>query len=315
MKRLRILLILILLRTFVCDAQLFSFEPEVLFEQFPVFNSSYIQQQRIRRIIFDIIDKKDWQEAEDKDITEVYEFNTDGKLKRKYFTSIKKIIQYETHNKKHKTVITKELYEYDTTATEYHYQNNLLIERNIYPNNYTEATYYKYCGNWVCKEEKYIETFKTISTGNKILDKLFLKAYDSIAVFDYGNQIKHVFYNNEKLPYKEKFIYFNENKKIVEITEQLMVANGKIRKQFLYNSSGLLEKSIMNIDYGYPETYSIDFLYDDKNQVTAEKHFKNNHELKEYQYIYSENNWLKSILIRNFDNKDIRIIKLKFEYQ
>jgi hypothetical protein len=107
----------------------------------------------------------------------------------------------------------------------------------------------------------------------------------------------------------------NDQKQIVEITEQLVVANGKIKKVFDYNSAGQLEDAVMVVDYGVPETYSIHLYYDKQGRVESEKQFKNNKELKEYQYIYSENNQeLKSILIRHFDESSIRIIKLKMGY-
>lgn len=289
--------------------------PEKIFEQFPVFNVEYIKNNKIKSIIFDIIDKKDWHVAEDKNLVEVYEFYKDGKLKRKYATAIKKVIQYETHNSKHKSVITKEIYEYDTLSTEYIYQSNLVIERHRYPTNYTDATYYRYCGKFICKEEKYTETYRTLHSESKVLDKLFLKAYDSIATFNYKNQIKQIYYNNEKLAYKEKFTYFNDNQQITEILEQLLVANGKIKKTFNYLPNGNITNAIMTIDYGTPETYYIEFQYDNKQRLLSEKHFKNEQALKEYQYIYTEDNsYLQSILIRTYDDKNIRIIKLKYEY-
>jgi len=300
---------------FPIKGQLLLHSPEWLFEKFPVFNESYIKQRQIKSITFDIIDKKDWQEPDDKDLTEVYEFDKEGRILRKYHTGVNKIIRYETHNKKGKNIVINEHIEYDTISTEYVYQPNVLIERNIYPNNYIEATYFKKCGKWICKEEKYIETYRQLSTGGKVLDKLLLKAQDSIATYDFGKQIKQVYFNNEKLPYKEKFIYLNDQKQIVEITEQLVVANGKIKKVFDYNSAGQLEDAVMVVDYGIPETYSIHLYYDKQGRVESEKQFKNNKELKEYQYIYSENNQeLKSILIRHFDESSIRIIKLKMGY-
>lgn len=314
MNLLKLLICLISLITFDVNAQLL-FSPEKIFEQFPVFNSSYIQSKKIKSITFNIIDKKDWQVAEDKNLVEVYEFYPDGKLKRQYSTAIKKVIQFETHSKKNKSIITKEIYEYDTLSTEYIYQQNQIIERYFYPNGYTEATYYTICKNHICKEEKYIETYRTLSSGSKILDKLLLKAYDSIASYEFNNQIKKVYYNNEKLPYKEKFIYFDKNKKINEIIEQFTVANGRIKKTFQYLPDGNIASALMTIDYGSPETYYIEYQYDNYHQPLSEKHFKNEQSIKEYQYIYSENkNELKSILIRTFDDKNIRIIKLNYEY-
>jgi hypothetical protein len=315
MNLLKIPIILISITFSISKAQLLIHPPDLLFEKFPVFNEKYIQQNNIKKIIFDIIDKKDWQEAEDKDLTEVYEFDENGRLKRKYHTTIKKVIQYETHNKKNKSIITKEIYEYDTVSTEYTYLPNQIIERNFLPNNYADAHYYKICGKEICKEEKYTEFYRTLSTGTRVLDKVLLRSYDSIATFSYENQIKKVYYNNEKLPYKEKFIYFDKNKRITEISEQLIVTTGYIKKQFFYNSSGNIENATMTVNFGNPENYAIEFNYDEKTQqLISEIHFKNNNKMKEYQYIYSQNNnELYSILIRTFEEKNIRIIKLKIQ--
>lgn len=322
MNQLKTLIALICCITFHIDAQLINFSPEHIFEQFPAFNEKYVQIKRIKAVVFDIIDKKDWQEAEDKNLVEVYEFYTNGKLKRQYHTTIKKIIQYETvqnsrsrFQQKNKPIIVKEKYEYDTISTEYIYQTNLIIQRHRYPNNYIEATYYKLCGNWICKEEKYVETYRQLSTGNSVLDKMYIKAYDSIVTYDYGQQIKQLYYNNEKLPYKEKFIYKNAQQQIYQIIEQLIVAQGRIKKEFVYLSATQLDSAKMTIDYGQPEHYLIKYQYDEQQRVLAEWHYKHNQIVKEYQYIYNQNNQeLKSILIRTPENKNIRIIKLNFEY-
>ncbi len=312
----KVFMILISLISFFSRAQLLSFNPENLFEKFHQFNADYIKKNHIKSIIFDIIDKKDWQEAEDKNLVEVYEFNKDGNLKRQYHTSVKKIIREQIENKKHKIIATKEYYEYDTTSIEYIYQPSLIIERHKMPNNYIEATYHKLCDKQICKEERYIESYRTLSTGNRVLDKLFLKASDSIANFQFSNQIKQVYFNNERLPYKEKFIYFNDKHQITKITEHFTAASGKIKKTFQYNSQNQIQEAEMTIDYGTPEIYKIQYTYDSLGVVLSENHFKNNYLFKEYQYIYDENNYqLKSILIRTFEDKNIKIIKLKYEYE
>lgn len=314
MNLLKILILLISLISSTFKAQLLSFNPEYIFEQFPIFNSDYVQKNKIKSITFDIIDKKDWQEAEDKNLVEVYEFDTQGRLIRKYHTSIKKIIQQQIENKKHKVIATKEFYEYDTTSTEYIYQPSLIIQRHKMPNNYIEATYFKLCNQQICKEEKYIETYRYLSTGQQVLDKLLLKASDSIANFNYEKQIKQIYYNNEKLPYKEKLIYLNNKNQITEILEQLTVASGKIKKKFEYNDNNKLKSAEMIINYGTPQNYYISYTYDNQQNVLSENHTKNNTLFREYQYIYDENNNLKSILIRTYEDKNIRIIKLKYEY-
>ncbi|GAB4200666.1 MAG: hypothetical protein Fur0023_04230 [Bacteroidia bacterium] len=313
MNLLKILILSIFVNTSNLTAQLLL-HPEYIFEKFPVFDETFIKNNQIKTITFQIIDKKDWQEAEDKKLTEVYEFYPNGKLKRQYHTSVKKIIQYETINKKNKNVLLKEQYEYDTTSVSYIYDKNLIIERFKFPNNYTEANYHKLCGQYVCKEEKYIESYRQLQTGNFIPDKMLLKAQDSIATFVYARQIKQIFYNNEKLPYKEKFIYKDEQNRIYEITEQFIAAQGKIKKTFHYNADNLLDNATMTIDYGTPETYTIEYFYDGAKQLFSEKHLKNNTAMKEYQYIYDEKTkLLKSILIRTFEDKNIRIIKLIYE--
>ncbi len=295
-------------------SQLLKIDPTLLFEKWPIFNEAYIKENKIKRITFDIIDKKDLQEAIDRNLVEVYEFNTQGLLTRNYHTQIKRTIQEEIRNKKNNVVSIKSTFEYDTISYEYAYNsNNDLITTKYHSQNYHEGSYFRYQNHNLTREERYIENYRTLINGQMILDKLSLKYYDSIYTFKTDKQTKQVFYNNEKMPYKETFYYKADDGKLLETSEYLSVANGKIKKHFNY-SKNMVQDATMVVDYGNPKQTIINFTYDTNNQLYSEKHTIDNKDYKEIQYIYQEDGSLKSILIRSFDEKNIRIIKIYYEF-
>ena len=61
---------------------------ESAFESQLPFNTEYIKKQKIKSITFDIIDKKDFQVAEDKGLLNYYEFNSNGLLTRFFFNKM-----------------------------------------------------------------------------------------------------------------------------------------------------------------------------------------------------------------------------------
>ena len=62
------------------------------------FNQEFVKAQKIKTITFDIIDKRDFAVAEDKNLINYYEFNSNGQLVRFYYTNIIKTIEKEFHS-------------------------------------------------------------------------------------------------------------------------------------------------------------------------------------------------------------------------
>src|ERR1700752_626143 len=135
-----------------------AFEPQL------PFDDEYIKAQRIKSITFDIIDKKDFQVAEDKGLLNYYEFNDQGQITRFYYTSIAKVIQKEYHSGPvyhHKRKVnnghsyTKNEYIYDTISTNYYYNEKFLLKLKRYNDgSYYESYYYDYSLEGKIKQEK-----------------------------------------------------------------------------------------------------------------------------------------------------------------
>ena len=120
----------------------------------PNFNFSEIKKLKIKTIVFDMVDKKDFQIAEDKDLSRHYEFDSLGRLTRYYYTVISRIIQKEFHTApvyKRRRLISaggtysKNVYEFDTLSCIFLYDaNNNLTCKRLKDGNFYSATYYWY---------------------------------------------------------------------------------------------------------------------------------------------------------------------------
>jgi hypothetical protein len=75
------------------SAQVLLPTSETGFERQHNFNPSVIAANGIRRIVYEIIDKKDFEIAIDKNLVETYEFGQNGLLQRYYYTVVSKCIE------------------------------------------------------------------------------------------------------------------------------------------------------------------------------------------------------------------------------
>lgn len=299
---------------------------ETAFESQLPFNTEYIKSQKIRSITFDIIDKKDLQVAEDKGLLTYYEFNTNGFLTRFYNTSIIKVIQKEYHSEpvyRHRRLVsgghsyTKNEYVYDTVSTNYFYnENNLLKLKRYNDGSYYESNYYDYSPEGKVEKEKRCK--ETNVSENKTEFKLGGQFIISEETFKYQNtgknQYKKICMNDEGRPYKEIIYTLNDANQPVSINEQYTVAWITQNSSFEYNTKGQLTKasykSNSNGDMEQVRTYE----YDANDCLLTEKQFKNGQLIKEISYVTDTNKKVNSYIIRDPNNKSLRIVKLLYQY-
>lgn len=299
---------------------------ETAFENQLPFNAEYIKSQKIKSITFDIIDKKDLQIAEDKGLLTYYEFNTNGFLTRFYNTSIIKVIQKEYYSepvyRRGKKIsnghsYTKNEYVYDTVSTNYFYtENNLLKLKRYNDGSYYESHYYDYSVEGKLEKEKRCKETNVSSCKTEF--KLGAQFIISEETFKYNstgkNQYKKTFMNDEGRPYKETIYTLNDAKQPISINEQYTVAWITQNSCFEYNDKGQLTKasykSNSNGDLEQLRTYE----YDTNDCLLTEKQYKNNVLLKEISYVTDTNKKVNSYIIRDHNNKSIRIVKLLYQY-
>lgn len=289
------------------------------------FNTALVKSQNIKSITFDIIDKKDFQIAEDKNLMNYYEFNPEGLLSRFYYTSIIKTIEKEVHvppTYHRKRLISKGYtynkneYVYDTVSTVYLYNNKNLIMKRFNDGLYYETRYYNYDNfNRITKEKRFKETNISQTKNTFILGNQTLISQDSFQYVDITpTQYKQICLNSENRPYKEIIINKDASGQIISTNEHYTVSWIMQSAEFKYEKGILTTaefKGNANGDVTLKSTYECDST----NCIYTEKQFKNTLLLKEISYVTERNSkTLNSFIARDPINKTMRIVKLHYNY-
>ncbi len=301
---------------------------ETAFEKQHSFNPSVIKQNNIKRITFDIIDKKDFEVAIDKSLIESYDFDTNGNLSRYYFTTIIKTIEKEictpsVYRKKRKirngeTKIIS-IYVYDTVSTSYFYAgNNIILKRFHDGFNYYESRYYRYdSANNLTKELRFKETNNSKDKSVFILGNQVLLSEDSFQYQKYSSgQTKCTYLNNENRSYKEVITNYDSLGRKKEMFENYTVASWIMQEHKFEYLNNRLSSAKFKGNANNTVDLKITYEYDAKNnELYTENHFKNDVLIKVISYITdSGNGLLNSFIIRDPNNKTMRIVKLKYDF-
>ena len=314
------LLIALFVLALSARAQVLLPTPETAFEPQHHFNPQLIHNKGIKKITFEIIDKKDFEVAVDKSLSETYEFNQDGQLTRYYFTSISKTIEKQVTrvSRKGRAVsYSVNEYEYDTISTSYFYADNRLILKRYHDGlNYYESRYYRYdTAGRLTKELRFKETNNSPTRSNFILGNQVLLSEDSFQYTRYSSgQEKCVYLNNENRPYKERIINFDEMGRKKNISENYTAASWIRQEQRFAFDGGRLASAEFDGNANNPLKIRITYEYDENKELYTEKQYRNEVMEKEISYVTSKaDTLLNSIVIRDPINKTIRIIKLKYD--
>jgi hypothetical protein len=294
---------------------------ESAFEPQHNFNPELIKLKGIKRITFEIIDKKDFEIAVDKSLTETYEFNPDGKLSRFYYTTIVKTNEKQITrvNRKGKSVShSVSDYLYDTISTTYFYSgNNLILKRYHDGINYYEGRYYRYdsLGN-LTKELRFKETNNSPDRSFFVLGNQVLLSEDSFQYKKFSSgQLKCIFLNNENRPYKERITNYDSlGRKKNESENYTAAAWIQQESKYEYTTKHLISAQFEG-NAGNKVLVKNTYEYDEMDELYTEKQYKNDVLLKEISYVTSKaDSLLNSIVIRDPANKSIRIVKLKYDF-
>jgi hypothetical protein len=294
---------------------------ESAFETQHNFNPYIIKSKGIKKITFEILDKKDFEVAVDKSLIETYEFNADGKLSRFYFTTIvrtnERQITKVTRKGKRITQTVSE-YVYDTISTTYFYSGNNLILRRFHDGlSYYESRYYRYdsLAN-LTKELRFKETNNSPDRSVFILGNQVLLSEDSFQYQKYSSgQLKCTFLNSENRSYKEKTTNYDSLGRKISESEHYTAASWIMQEnKFEYKDNHLVLAQFEGNAHNkvlLKNTYD----YDEWNELYTEKQFKNDILTREISYVTSKaDTLLNSIVIRDPINKSIRIVKLKYDF-
>ncbi len=294
---------------------------ESAFETQNNFNPFFIKSKGIKKITFEIIDKKDFEVAVNKSLVETYEFNADGLITRFYFTSIVKTIEKHVvlyDRKGNANYKIENEYVYDTISTSYYYSGkNLILKRFHDGNSYYESRYYRYdkAGN-LTKELRFKETNNSPNKNLFILGNQVLLSEDSFQYVRYGNnQIKCICLNNENRSYKEKTINLDSLGRKKNVSEMYTAASWLVQRQrFEYGADGITKAEFDGNADNLVVLRNL-YEYDANHELYAEKQYKNDVLLREINYINDkQNQLLNSFIIRDPALKSLRIVKLKYDF-
>lgn len=290
-----------------------------------VFNKQFIKKNKIKTITAGVADKPDGEIIRDKGLAQVFLFDTNGNLSRIYYNEITFIQKTEVEipatykrGKLLKRSYTKidYQYHYDTLGTEFFYTTNgfLSMKRTFTGDVYLTA-YYEYSAEgWLKRQTKCRET-NAAKHGEPF--KLGMQTILSDEKFEYeklsSTQVKKIFLNDEDKPYKTGIINYKEELPADE-TYQFVV--GFIRSSVVYKydaADRLVEKTITDNSSG-SNTEKFIYEYDEKENLTKEKRFKNGMQSDEIIFLYDETGKLTSQADRQFQKENIRIVKYEYEF-
>lgn len=313
-------IVLFVLLSPLTRAQVLLPTPQTAFESMHHFNPEVIRTKGIKKIVFEIVDKKDFETVVDKSLIETYEFNPEGLLSRHYYTTIIKTIEKEiskVNARGHRVSYTVNDYVYDTVSTSYFYSGDKLILRRYHDgHDYYESRYYRYdsLGN-LTKELRYRETNVSPQKSIFILGNQVLLSADSFQYQKYSSgQMKCLYLNNENRPYKERIMNFDSLGRKINEFENYTAASW-IMQESKYEYSGKhLTSATFEGNAANRVSMKNTYEYDELNELYTEKQYKNDVLLKEISYVTSKaDTLLNSFVIRDHINKTMRIVKLKYD--
>ena len=297
-------------------------------DNIPNFNFQEIKKLKIKTIVFDLVDKKDFQIAEDKDLSRHYEFDEQGRLKRSYYTVISRIIQKEVQSApiyKHKRKISaggitfKNVYEFDTLSCVFLYdKNSNLTCKRAKDGNFYSATYYWYDSINKMSQTRVLSCKETNASQDKSVfvlgtqQILFDERYKYIV--SSAHQYKKLCFNDENRVYKEIITDLNANRQVLQHNESFVTTWINQVTKFTYNQKNqLVEKTYTSNASG---TIELKETYEYKNELLdTEKHYKNGVLLSETGYVYDAGtNILNSYVTRDPISKSLQIVKLVYTY-
>lgn len=296
------------------------------FDKLLDFNTAFIKGNHVKTITFDIIDKKDYQVAEDKNLVQYYEFDQEGRLKRFYYTTINKVIEKEYHSgpvyRKHRKIsngysYTKNEYQYDTVSTMHFYNaaGDLALKR-YNDGTYYESYYYEYdAQHRVTHEKRCKETNVAANKNDFQLGSQTIISDESYQYQETGKgQYKQVCQNNEGRIYKEIIVNSDASGRVINTNEQYTVAWLLQQTNFVYNKTGQMTEAVFKGNANGELTLKHTYEYDSNGCIYGEKQYRNEALQKEISYVSDAAKKINSVIVRDPNEKTIRIIKLLYAY-
>jgi hypothetical protein len=323
----RISTYLICLLFISAKAQLINNNPVDITVGPTTFNTAFIKQQKIQSIKIIMVDKPDGAVIIDKGSTQGYEFDTEGRVVRYYYTILKNIEREEVEvpaiikrGKVIRQATTKTVTRYinDTVfATILYNAESKIIAKRIKTNDYYDTYYYEY--NAEGKIQKELHCKETNVSENKNEFKLGVQTILSVETFEYiklsKTQTQKKCLNDEGREYKKVIINYDDAGNIISENYNYIVSWMFKENNFEYDfADRVIKHTTTSNESGDVKTQKT-YEYNNAGVLQAEKYFKNNELINETTYLYDENSPLiYSRLVRDHKNASIGIVKFIYSF-
>jgi len=291
------------------------------------FNASIIKENKVQKIDVVMVDKPDGKVIVDKGSGQGYEFDTEGRISKYYYTIFKGVVYEEVNVPaiKRKGRIIQKAY----TKTVSRYQNDTIFASIFYDNanriilkrtglgDYYDVFYYEYnekgqvIKEMHCKETNVSEDKKEFKMGVQTVLSKETFEYEQLT----PTQVKKKCLNDEGREYKHSIININEKGEKTSENFNFLVSWMHQENQYEYTNQGFLVEETFTSNHSGEVKIENVFEYDTNGVLLSEKRMKNNELLNELSYLYDENKKLvKSYINRDHKNASIGIVKFGYSF-
>ena len=295
-KFIEALIILIFLVSLASNAQIINEQQNLLFED-PFFYEKFIDSKNIKSVTGEFHYKRDHQKMYNKGVIVQYDFDRNGKLRRK-FNTVK-----EPGNK------------IDTVFVFYEYNvNGKLSNKRSVDNSKSVALSYIYDkkGN-VLQQITFSGSNYKASPEVLSDDKPFKINIEKFEFHSVSPEYKiKKFLNTSGNPYREITYLFNGEGKVIEERNTLLSIRRVEKKQYQYSSTGQLVKitEIPNAE----KTIEWVYIYNEQGRLIEIKKLKNSEPVFFTQFMLDSQGLITNQISRNYTEKVIDVIKFRYEF-
>jgi len=310
-----------------CKAQLINYNPIDVTVGPTTFNTAFIKQNKVQSIKIIMVDKPDGAVIVDKGVTQGYEFDSEGRIIRYYYTILKNVEREEIEvpaiikrGKIIRPATTKTITRYinDTIFANIFYDNqNRIIAKRVKTNDFYDTYYYEY--NSEGRISKELHCKETNISENKNEFKLGVQTVLSVETFEYvklsKTQTQKKCLNDEGREYKKVIINYDESGNIVSENYNYIVSWMFKENNYEYDfADRVIKHTTTSNESGDVKTQKT-YEYNSAGVLQAEKYFKNNELVNETTYLYENNSPLiYSRLVRDHKNASIGIVKFIYTF-
>lgn len=264
------------------------------FTDAPFFNRDYIKENQIKRISGNFMHKKRGDILRETELERVYEFDTLGRLIKKYET-----IKAENG--------------YDTNLVQYEYTKNNQLKTIRKSDKFGfNAIHYEYDERKrVVTEEIREHLNQNENRLNFKLDQKHIIAIETSTYQNFEGQEKRTCFNSYGQPYRDEISYFGENRNLTSKVDRLLSTSGIKETKYFYNEKSWLDSIVIINNQVSNSQKSFSFLYDQYGNLDTKNIYKNSDYTSQIQLIYDKKTLrLDYILTRQIANNYISILKL-----